>query len=325
MNSSYTTALVQDIEHLIQAAAHPAPAYNPTLYWQIGHLLIRHVLDSCRAEYASKIVAEVGRELVIRCGPEYTERSLDHMIRFATAFPDESTVRSLSTQFSWSHFKRLSNIRSPNKRDYYTWMCQIEGWSTRVLADKVSAMVYERTSLSAESEECIRQQLAALSQKGEITPALLFQDLYRLDFLDLAETFSEKELEAAIMREMERFLDELGAGFTFLGRQKRSTCDRHGAYIDLLFYNRHLRRLVAVELKIGEFKLADLGQLSFYLGWLDRHVRHPLEQSPFGIILCTGKRRDLIEYLDLEESQIHVAEYQTRLPPRPMSKRASDP
>ena len=93
----------------------------------------------------------------------------------------------------------------------------------------------------------------------------------------------------------------------------------------LLFYNRHLRRLVAVELKIGEFKPADLGQVSFYLGWLDRHVRHPLERSPLGIILCTGKRRDLIEYLNLEECQIHVAEYQTRLPPRPLLKRASDP
>lgn len=325
MNFSYTTALVQDIERLIQAAAHPAPAYNPTLYWQVGHLLIRHALNRCRAEYASQIVADVGRELEIRCGPEYEEKSLDHMIRFATAFPDESTVRALSTQFSWSHFKRLSYIPSPLKRDYYTWMCHIEGWSTRVLADKVSGMVYERTSLSAEPEECIRRQLAALSQKGEVTPALVFQDPYRLDFLDLAETFSERELEAAIMREMERFLDELGAGFTFLGRQKRNTCYRHGSYIDLLFYNRHLRRLVAVELKIGEFKLADLGQVSFYLGWLDRHVRHPLERSPFGIILCTGKRRDLTEYLNLEECRIHVAEYQTRLPPRPMLKRASAP
>jgi predicted nuclease of restriction endonuclease-like (RecB) superfamily len=191
-------------------------------------------------------------------------------------------------------------------------MCQIEGWSARVLADKVSGMVYERTPLSAEPEERIRRELAALSQKREVAPALVFQDPYRLDFLGLAETFSEKQLEAAIMREMERFLDELGAGFTFLRRQKHNTCYRHGSYIDLLFYNRHLRRLVAVELKIGELKPSDLGQVSFYLGWLDRHMRHPLEQSPFGVILCTRKRRDLIEYSALQERRIHVAEYQTR-------------
>jgi predicted nuclease of restriction endonuclease-like (RecB) superfamily len=325
VNFRYTTALVRDIERLIQATAHPAPAYNPTLYWQIGNLLVRHALNPRRGEYASQIIADVGRELEVGCGPEYAKQSLEHMIRFATAFPDENTVRALSRQFSWSHFKRLSNIPSPLKRDYYTWMCHIEGWSSRVLADKVSGMVYERTSLSAEPEECIRRQLAALRQKGEVTPALVFQDSYRLDFLDLAETFSERDLETAIMRDMERFLDELGAGFTFSGRQKRNTCHSHGSYIDLLFYNRHLRRLIAVELKIGEFKPADLGQVSFYLGWLDRHVRHPSERSPFGIILCTGKRRDLIEYLDLEECRIHVAEYQTRLPPRPMFKRSSGP
>jgi predicted nuclease of restriction endonuclease-like (RecB) superfamily len=325
VNFNYTAALVQDIERLIHSAAHPMPAYNPTLYWQIGHLLIRHALDPCRVEYASQIVADVSWELVTRRGAEYTKKSLDQMIRFATAFPEERTVRALSTQLSWSHFKRLSNIPSPHKRDYYTWMCHIEGWSTGALADKVSGMVYERSSLSAEPEECIRRQLTALGQTGEVTPALVLRDLYRLDFLDLAETFSERELEAAIMRELERFIDELGVGFTFVGRQRRNPCYRRASYIDLLFYNRHLRRLVAVELKIGEFKLADLGQVSYYLGWLDRHVRHPVERPPFGIILCTGKRRDLTEYLDLEECQIHVAEYQTRLPARSMLKRPSDP
>jgi hypothetical protein len=149
-----------------------------------------------------------------------------------------------------------------------------------------------------------------------LTPDLVFQDPYVLDFLGLKDTYSEKDLEAALLREIERFLLELGAGFAFVERQKRITLDGDDYYMDLLFYHRLLRRLVLIELKLGEFKPADTGQVELYLRWLDRHERQPGEESPLAIILCAGKKQETVEYLDLGRSGIHVAEYLTELPPR---------
>lgn len=149
-----------------------------------------------------------------------------------------------------------------------------------------------------------------------MSPALVMRDPYILDFLGLRNTWQEGDLEAAIIREMESFLLELGAGFSFLARQKRIQIDDEDFHLDLLFYNRKLRRLVAVELKVGEFKAAYKGQMELYLRWLDKHEREPEEASPLGIILCTGKKREQIELLELDKSGIHVAEYLTALPPR---------
>ncbi|MGU1366255.1 PDDEXK nuclease domain-containing protein [Pseudomonas aeruginosa] len=177
-------------------------------------------------------------------------------------------------------------------------------------------MLYERTALSQKPEETITQELAALRDAQRMTPALVMRDPYILDFLGLRDSWQESDLEAAIVREMEAFLLELGAGFCFVARQKRIQIDDEDFHLDLLFYNRKLRRLVAVELKIGEFKAAHKGQMELYLRWLDKHEREPEEASPLGIILCTGKKREQIELLELDKSGIHVAEYLTSLPPR---------
>jgi predicted nuclease of restriction endonuclease-like (RecB) superfamily len=177
-------------------------------------------------------------------------------------------------------------------------------------------MLYERTALSKKPENLIRRELAALREKGEVSPALVLQDPYMLDFLQLADTYSEKDLESAILREIERVLLELGAGFAFIERQKRMTFDGDDYYLDLLFFHRRMRRLIAIELKIGDFKPADSGQMELYLRWLDRHERQPLEKAPLGIVLCAGKKRETVEYLDLDARGIHVAEYLTELPPR---------
>jgi predicted nuclease of restriction endonuclease-like (RecB) superfamily len=242
--------------------------------------------------------------------------SLRHMVRFAEAFPDAELVSALWRQLSWSHFKQLIYIADDLKRDFYAEMCRIEGWSTRVLALKVGGMLYERTALSKKPEELIRRELAVLREKGEVSPALVFQDPYMLDFLQLADTYSEKDLESAILREIERFLLELGAGFAFLERQKRITLDGDDYYLDLLFFHRRMRRLVAIELKIGDFKPADSGQMELYLRWLDRQERQTSEEPPLGIILCAGKKRETVEYLDLDTRGIHVAQYLTEFPPR---------
>ncbi|MFC4297581.1 PDDEXK nuclease domain-containing protein [Castellaniella hirudinis] len=160
------------------------------------------------------------------------------------------------------------------------------------------------------------QFATAYPDAQRMSPALVMRDPYILDFLGLRDTWQESDLEAAIIREMESFLLELGAGFSCVARQKRIPIDDEDFHLDLLFYNRKLRRLVAVELKVGEFKAAYKGQMELYLRWLDKHEREPEEASPLGIILCTGKKREQIELLELDKSGIHVAEYLTALPPR---------
>jgi predicted nuclease of restriction endonuclease-like (RecB) superfamily len=238
------------------------------------------------------------------------------MLRFAEVFPDFEIVSALRRQLSWTHFKQLIYLDDPLKRDFYAEMCRIEGWSTRLLRQKVGSMLYERTALSKKPEKLIREELDALRDNKEFTPDLVLQDPYLLDFLGLRETFSEKDLESALLREIERFLLELGAGFAFLERQKRITLDGDDYYIDLLFFHRRLKSLVVIELKIGEFKPADSGQVELYLRWLNRYERQPGEKPPLAIILCAGKKEETVEILDLGRSGIHVAEYLTELPPR---------
>ena len=145
---------------------------------------------------------------------------------------------------------------------------------------------------------------------------MVFRDPYFLDFLGLKDAYSEKDLEAAILREMEQFILELGAGFAFLERQKRISVDSEDYYLDLLFYHRKLQRLVAIELKLGKFQAADKGQMELYLRWLDKYERTQNENPPIGIILCAGKTSEHIELLELDKSGIHVAQYLTELPPR---------
>jgi predicted nuclease of restriction endonuclease-like (RecB) superfamily len=238
------------------------------------------------------------------------------MLKFAEVFPEESIVSALRRQLAWTHFKQIIYLDDPLKRDFYAEMCRIEGWSTRVLRQKIDGMLYERTALSKKPQQLIRQELDKLRAGEELTPDLVLQDPYLLDFLGLKDTYSERDLEAALLREIERFLLELGTGFAFLERQKRITLDGDDYYLDLLFYHRRLRRLVAIELKLGDFKPADSGQVELYLRWLDRHERQPGEEPPLAIILCAGKKRETVEYLDLGRSGIHVAEYITELPPR---------
>lgn len=186
----------------------------------------------------------------------------------------------------------------------------------RTLRERKDAMLFERTALSRQPEVLIASELATLRNTRELTPALVLKDPYVLDFLGLQDRYLEKDLEDAILRELENFLLELGAGFTFVARQKRIQIDNDDFYIDLLLYNRRLKRLVAIELKLGEFKAEYKGQMELYLRWLAKHEQEPGEAQPLGIILCSGKKQEQIELLELNASGIHVAEYLTTLPPR---------
>jgi len=181
-------------------------------------------------------------------------------------------------------------------------------------------MLYERTAISKKPDKLIEKDLAVLREEDRLTTDLVFRDPYFLDFLGLKDTYSEKDLETAILREMESFILELGAGFSFVARQKRITVDNEDYYLDLLFFHRKLKRLISIELKLGKFKAAYKGQMELYLRWLEKYENEPGEKTPLGLILCAGKASEQIELLELDKSGIRAAEYMTELPKRELLK-----
>ncbi|WP_292452582.1 PDDEXK nuclease domain-containing protein [Methylibium sp.] len=320
MLAAQGTELVGDVRRLIvEAKAGLATTVNAALtmlYWRIGQRIRNEVLGGERAGYGEQIVVSLARQLEAEHGHGFGAKNLRHMLRFAEVFEAEEIVYALSRHLSWTHLRSLIYIDDPLKREFYLQMCRSEGWSTRTLQGRLDSMLFERSVLSRKADELLSAELAALREQDELGPNLVLKDPYILDFLGLHDRYLEKDLEDAILRELENFLLEMGAGFSFVARQKRLQIDNDDFYIDLLLYNRRLKRLVAIELKLGEFKAADKGQMELYLRWLAKHEQEPGEAPPLGIILCTGKKREQIELLELDATGIHVAEYLTGLPPR---------
>lgn len=312
--------LVSDIRRLIEASrSQLAGAVNSALtqlYWHIGQRIHSEVLQGERAEYGEQVVATLAQQLEADYGRGFSSKNLRHMLRFAESFPSLEIVSALSRQLAWSHFLEIMYLKDPLKRDFYVHMCRQERWSVRTLRERMGSMLFERTALSRKPNGLLAGELATLREQGELSPALVLKDPYILDFLGLHDRYLEKDLEDAILRELELFLLELGAGFTFMARQKRIQIDNDDFYIDLLFYNRRLKRLVAIDLKLGDFKAADKGQMELYLRWLAKYEQEPDEAPPLGIILCSGKKQEQIELLELGQTGIHVAEYLTVLPPK---------
>lgn len=291
------------------------------LYWRVGRRIRVELLGEERARYGDEIVTTVSAQLVPEFGQGFGPRNLYRMIRFAELFPDEPAVVALSETLSWSHFVELLLVKDELARAFYAEMCRLERWSVRTLRERMASMLFERTALSKRPEALIRQELDLLRREDRLTPDLVFRDPYFLGFLGLQDAYSETDLSAAILRELERFLLELGSDWCFVARQKRLVIDGEDYYIDLLFYHRGLRRLIVLELKLGKLRAADKGQVELYLRWLDRHERRPGEEAPLGLILCADKGEQLVELLELEASGIHVAEYLTELPPRELLTR----
>ncbi len=312
--------LLGDVRTLIvQAREQTARAVNSALvglYWHIGRRIRQDVLHEERAGYGEEIVSSLASQLTLEFGRGYTEKGLRRMMQFAEQFPDEQIVATLSRQLSWSHFVEIIPLQDRLQRDFYAEMCRIERWSVRTLRQKIDRLLYERTAISKQPEKLIEQQLAELRDEDRLTPDLVFRDPYFLDFLGLSGQQDERDVEQAILRELEAFILEMGGDFAFVARQKRITVDHEDYYLDLLFYHRRLRRLVAIDLKLGRFQAADKGQMELYLRWLEEHDTHPGEEQPLGLILCADKSQEHVELLRLSKSGIRVAQYMTELPPR---------
>jgi len=312
--------LLRDLRLLIeQARGRVAQAINSELvmlYWRVGRRINQDVLKGRRAEYGKQIFSTLSGKLSADYGRGFSQQNLFRMSQLAEVFADEQVIYTLSRELSWSHFVEILPLKDQLRRDFYAEMSRIERWSVRTLRQKIGGMLYERTALSKKPDALIKQELRALREEDRLTPDLIFRDPYLLDFLGLKDTYSEKDVETAILRDLEGFLLELGAGFTFVARQKRITVDNEDFYLDLLFYNRKLRRMVAVELKLEKFKPADKGQMELYLRWLEKYEQEPGEESPIGLILCASKSEEQIELLQLSKSGIRVAAYLTEIPPR---------
>lgn len=312
--------LFSEIKSLIeQGRQQVAVAVNATmtlLYWQVGKRLNDEVLKDQRAEYGQQIVATLSRQLTEEYGKGWSKRHLHHCLRFAETFPNPQIVNALRTQLSWTHIRTIIPIEDELKRSFYIEMCRLEKWSTRTLSERMNSMLYERTAISKKPEETIQRELQQLSEAGQITPDLVFRDPYFLDFLNLKDSYSEEDLESAIIAELQRFITELGTDFAFMGRQKRIPIDDRDYYLDLLFYHRRLKALVAIDLKLGEFDAAYKGQMELYLAWLEKHESVEGENPPIGLILCAGKNPEHVELLQLHKSNIKVADYFTILPSR---------
>ncbi len=313
------TQLFSEIKSIIDSAKKDlAVQVNSTmsaLYWEIGNKINQDLLKEQRAEYGKQIVSQLAKQLQTEYGSNsFSEKNLRRMMQFASVFPDREIVATLLRQFSWSHFTLFIPIQDKLKRSFYMEMCRLENWSVRTLREKIDGMLYERTSISKKSEETIKNELADLKDSDKLTPDLVFKDPYFLDFLGLHDSYSEKDLENAILTEMEKFICEMGTDFGFMARQKRITIDNEDYYIDLLFSHRRLHCLVVVELKLGEFKAAYKGQMELYLRWLEKNDHVEGENPPIGLILCAGKNSEHVELMHLEESNIRVAEYLTKLP-----------
>lgn len=301
--------LLERVSSLIDQARESIASYaNATLtmtYWQVGAIIDAEVLREERAEYGARILVTLSHELTARYGKGFDRPNLSRMVNFARLFPNREIVVTLSHELSWSHFLALLPLRSDDARSFYAQAAVAGRWTVRELRRAIARKAYER-------REIADSQIGP----GSMVPADTFSDPYLLDFLGLHDGFLEADLEAAILRDLEAFLLEVGTGFTFVERQKRMVIDGKDFHLDLLLYHRPLKRLVAVELKIGEFDARHEGQMKLYLKWLDRYERQEGEQAPIGLILCAESSREQVELLEMHKDGIVVAEYWTALPPK---------
>ena len=287
-----------------------------SMYWNIGKYLVDEVLQNQKPEYGKRIIENISNRLSENYGSGFDKSAVTRMIQFYQEFPEETIVATLSQQLTWSHFVILLPIKDEVKRNFYATMCRNENWSVRTLRERKNSMLFERTSISQKPEDTIKNELSLLRNEKKMTTDMFYRDPYLLDFLGLKDTYSEKDLENAILVELEKFILEMGSDFAFLARQKHFIVDGKDYYIDLLFYHRTMHRLVLIELKLGEFEPEYKGQVELYLRWLDKYEKAEGEDSPIALILCAEKSQETIELMELNHGNIHVGQYLTKMPPK---------
>ncbi|MEI6287268.1 MAG: PDDEXK nuclease domain-containing protein [Bacillota bacterium] len=320
LEKNIASILYRDIKTIIEDAKMQAVLQvNRALviaYWNIGKLIKETVVEGDRAGYGKETLKQLGARLSIDYGAGFSEGNLSRMAKLYSCFYEKEILETLSQELSWSHFVEFIKVDDELKRDFYITMCANERWSVRTLRERMNSLLFERTAISRKPDETIRNDLALLKNEHKMTTSLFLKDPYFLDFLELKDNYGEKDIEDAIIMELEKFILEFGNDFAFLSRQKRIQIGGNDYYIDLLFYHRKLRRLIVVELKLGDFMPEYKGQVELYLKYLSKYEKQDNEEAPIAIILCSGKDNDVVELMDLEQDNIHISEYWLKLPPR---------
>lgn len=297
--------LSQLIEQSQQQLVAQANSTVTMLFWYIGNRINQSILQNKRADYGKQIVVTLSRQLAEKYGRNFEEKNLRRMLQFAEQFIDKGIVVTLSRHLSWSHFLVLIPLKKNEAKLFYAQKVASEALGVRDLRKQIATKTFERTTIA---------NLQVPTNNRIIYNT--FKDPYFLDFLGLRNDYLEKDLEAAILKDLEAFILELGKGFTFVERQKRMIIDGEDFYLDLLFYHRDLKRLVVIELKLGKFEAKHKGQMELYLKWLDKYEKKEGELPPVGLILCAESSREQIELLEMHKDGIMVAEYWTELPPK---------
>ena len=297
--------VAQIIENRKFNAVSAANSQVVLMFWEIGNYINSAILGMERADYGKKILSTVSTKLAVDYGNAFVEANLYRMKRFAMVFSDINSIVEFLPFLSWSHFCEIMRIKDEQARLYYAKDAAERQLGIRELRQQIARKPFER-------QEIANMQLTENSK----VPFNVFKDPYLLNTLGLKDNFLEADLENAILLELEKFILEFGSGFAFMERQKRIIIDGDDFKIDLLFFHRDLRCLVAIDLKTGKFKPKYKGQMELYLKWLDRYERKEGENVPVGLILCTEASRNQIELLELDKAGIAVAEYWTNLPPK---------
>ncbi len=299
--------LFTDLLELIEQSRHQvAMQANSTLtilFWQVGKRINDDILQNQRAEYGKQIVPTVSAQLEHDYGRNFTEKNVRRMMQFADIFSDMQIVVTLSRQLTWSHFLVLIPLKSEQAKQFYAQLVINHTLGVRELRKQIANKAFERTEIAN-----------IQAKQNDNFPINTFKDPYLLDFLGLQNGYLEKDIETAILHELEKFILELGKGFAFVERQKRMIIDGEDFYLDLLFYHRSLKRLVAIELKLGKFQAKHKGQMELYLKWLNKNERQEGEETPIGLILCAESSKEQVELLEMHKDGIMVAEYWTELP-----------
>jgi predicted nuclease of restriction endonuclease-like (RecB) superfamily len=313
-SASSEATLFKHVSAIIEKRRYRAGAYAnreiTLMYWEIGKHIGSALLAGQRGEYGKQIVSSLSTQLEKKYGKCFELRNLRRMVQFSTQFSNFEIVSTLSTQLSWSHIVELLPLKTTEAKLYYAQDVAERSLSIQELRHQISRKAYERREIANNK----------LSDESSV-PFNVFKDPYLLDVLGLKENFLEADLEKSVLTELEAFILEFSHGFTFVERQKRMILDGEDVVLDLLFFHRKLKRLVAIELKIGKFKAAFMGQMSLYLKWLNKYERQKGEEAPIGIILCTEANQKKIELLELDKAGIAVAEYWTELPPKKQFER----
>lgn len=295
-------------------------------YYEIGRMIVEDEQQGKqRAEYGKQVLKELSTRLTADFGKGFSERNLEQMRQFYLTYSisqkPSAEFKNPHFQLSWSHYLKLMRIDNPDERKFYEIECYQNNWSLKELQRQFDTALYERLALSRD-KDAVRQ----LSLQGQIVakPEDAIKEPYILEFLGLQahSAYFETELEEAIIDKIQNFLKELGKGFMFVSRQERISFDERHFYIDLIFYNRILRCFVIIDLKIGDLKHQDLGQMQMYVNYYDRYVKLPDENKTVGIVLCQDKSETLVEItLPEDNDQIFASRYQTVLPNKEELKR----